>query len=137
MSTFNIEPGTFTHLTDDQRRAVQTILKLATARVMDAHALVPKTKNGISAQQRLVDANEMLMDLYGAVREDADTVKSVKGDVYRVSPVTDDGIRYMSVTRWEPQSHAWRMSFSVPFEDGESDSQARSRAITSISLNRQ
>lgn len=129
MSTFITEPGTFTHLTADQRRGVETILKMATAKVVSVHDRTMRNKSWTQEAIALRDANDMLMDLFQALKEDAATFKSTNGTLYRADHAVEDGVHYMAVAKWEPASHAWRQSFSVPFEDGESEADARERAI--------
>ena len=51
---------------------------------------------------------------------------------YRAEGVTEDGIRYISVCRWDQKYTAWRMVFSVEVLIGESDASAKRRAIALI-----
>lgn len=132
MSTFTIEPGLFFGLTDEQRRTITRVIQLATTKTHDAHAKVSRTAKGIEAQTLIVDANDMLMDLFTAVKQDGNLIKNSDGTLYKASRVVEDGTAYISVTKWEPESWAWRMSFSLPIEDGETEEQARQRAVRHI-----
>lgn len=133
MATFTFEPGLFQSMDDEQRRTVLRVIHLATTKTFNAKDMVPRTKKGVEAQSYIVDANDMLMDLYSAIKQDADIIRRSDGRLYKVDFITADADgRYASVVMWDTQFGAWRQSFTLEVELGETDEQARQRAVKTI-----
>lgn len=132
MPTLSIDPGLFFSLTPEQRATVEGVIRLATAKTHRAHALVPNTTKGIEAKTLIVDANDMLMDLYSVVKSSADLIKGSDGTLHRADHVIEDGVGHISVARWEPESWAWRLRFSYEVEEGQSIAEAKAKAASII-----
>lgn len=114
-TTFSFPVDFLVDATPEQRRAIETVIKVAVTKVGPVHDRATRNKSWTQEAIALRDANDILMDLYQASKDAADVVRGGDGNLYKVEPVEQG--EYIAVARWDEGAGAWRQHYTVEVVD--------------------